>query len=307
MFSYSSKTDINSNRLLDLYIDESGGASIGEPRYKFFLISAVLLTSEEKVLADLLFSKWRSKYLKDPSKCLHAADFFEDFAPQYAKNEVQMARNFRRSIDELIELLNLINFQAEVYYVNLHKLRKILFLNEPPAYQSEFEKTSDKRRYASQRREYEKIITDTVGEKKKFLPLSLTLKNAFTYHDLKIDEMREKLLDKTLIKGYLNFESLSGSDTMLISNFHKLKSKISTAYEAKIVGLNFHTKSSLGGGIELADLISYISFQTLRSSNHLKSELENISTESLNHIKRIRNFMRKKKMISLKDITATSL
>ena len=64
--------------LKNLYLDESGRYFIGDPDYRFFLITAVILNPDETELANLLFAKWRDKYLINPDKSIHAADFFEN-------------------------------------------------------------------------------------------------------------------------------------------------------------------------------------------------------------------------------------
>jgi hypothetical protein len=266
----------------------------------FFINSATLLSPSQISLADLLFAEWREKYLSNPSKCFHAADFFEDYVYGYKKPELRITRNFNKSIEDLMDILTHIKFKAHAYYIDLFKLRERLLLKEPPPHINSFSSPTEEADYRARKSAYENIIINTLGKKKKFLPLSLVLKRAFQFHYNEIEGYQKKDPVKT-VKAYINFESLSGSDTLLVANFHKLKNAVHSSYGDKIVGLNFHTKNSLDGGIELADLISYVSCQTIRFVHRRTTEYSNLDSLAVTSLRKIRALMNSFHKIELVD------
>lgn len=290
---------MDGSQRLDLYIDESGSGEIYNPKYKFFVIGAVTLPPTEKDLISSLFRKWRNKYLRKPTRCFHATDFFEDYKPGYKNKELRFDRNFNIAVDELIEILRYPDFKAQAFYAKLSPLRGKFSLSEPPPYRDIFQNKTDEKTYDQEQEAYKKSVVKTIG-KRKFEPLALTLKKAFSFH---FGQLNSSSNPK---KGYINFESLSGADTVLIEQYHKLKSKIDQTYEEKIIGIDFHTKNSLEGGIELADLISYISFQSLRGRT-LKTECPNLSDNSIDRIREFRQIMRDDYAIRLIDVTNDTL
>ena len=68
----------NSGSIYNLYVDESGYYYIGQNKYKYFLLSAVVISPDQRDLADKMLFKWRQKHLANPNKCFHASDFFEN-------------------------------------------------------------------------------------------------------------------------------------------------------------------------------------------------------------------------------------
>ena len=285
--------------LLNLFIDESGASAIYEPRYRCFLISAILLTPSEKELANLLFKKWRDKYLASPNKCFHATDFFEGYVRGYRQTQLRIGRNFNNSIEELIEIISYLTIKGEVYFVDIPELRGKLLLKEPPQYQNTFTSSSDEKAYNLSVDTYKKEVRNTIGRRKVYLPLALTLKSAFDFHFNHINDTQ----DNYPHKGYIHFESLSGADRLLIEHYYRLRDKVDDSYQEKIIGINFHTKNSLDAGIELADLISYISFQTLRFKYRRTEEYSNLTLESIVQIRKLRTFIREKLKIKLIEVT----
>ena len=293
----------DSQNLLNLFIDESGASAIYEPRYKCFLISAIVLSPSEKELANLLFKKWRDKYLATPNKCFHATDFFEDYVAGYKKAQLRIGKNFNMSIDELIEIISYLDIKGEVYFVDIHKLRRRLLLSEPPEYRNIFSDSADEKAYNLSVDSYKERVKNTIGRKKVYHPLALTLKSAFDFHFKYINSTQTDSPDR----GYIHFESLSGADRLLIEHYYKLTGKVDRSYQEKIIGINFHTKNSLDAGIELADLISYISFQTLRFKYRRTEEYVNLTPESIVQIRKLRTFMREKLKIRIVEVTSNTL
>lgn len=131
----------------------------------------------------------------------------------------------------------------------------------------------------------------------------LPLFEAFKYHNQELEKEEKTDNFKRKYKGFINFESLSGVDVKPIAYFHKFKGKISADYQHRVVGVNFPTKNSLDGGIEIADIISYVSCQSLRFTHKLHSEAKNISEFRKNQLKRMRRKMRIDWKIEMVDVT----
>lgn len=294
-------------KLLNLCIDESGTASIGITRNRFFLLTAVVISPDQQELSSLLFTKWRKKHLVNPSKSFHAADFFEDFEDDYRKPELKILRHFKAAVNELVTILSIVDFKAKVYFVDLPGLRKKIGVRNVPEFKDE--KTLDgpqKMDYRRSRKQFEEYLK--IHHKgNKNTPYTLPLLETFKYHLHFLEEEEKQDIFKRKHKGFISFESLSGADVKPVGTFHKYKDKIGSEYGERIIGINFPTKNSLDGGIELADLISYISCQTLRSKRRLYGEMLGITDKRKQEIKKLRKFMRINCKTEFEDVTGNSL
>jgi hypothetical protein len=281
-----------------LFIDESCTPYVGEPRYRFFIICGVIMNEDQCELANLLMKKWREKYLSNQDRCFHAAEFFEQ--PNYRKKEVNMARNLHKAVDELISIIANISPSIHLYYVDLPRLRLRLGVTEPPIYIPKTAKTPEDRRNA---KNYKRILEDAIGNK-RYAPLAMTIVPVLNWH-------KEILEANSSLKGYLNFETLSNSDQYYINIYHKhTNSQLQNSgykYGERILGINFLTKGSLSGGIELADIISYSYCQSLRSKYRCKDELKSIPHKSILQTRRIRDFIRDNLDIQVKDVTENKI
>lgn len=290
--------------LLNLCVDESGTAALGINPYRFFLLTAVVINEDQQELACLLFTEWRKKYLKNPSKSLHTADFFEDFENDYKKPELRIEKHFKSAVDDLLDILKHINFFTEVYYIDLKELRKKLGVTNVPEYREakDFTNSQEKREYYQKRKIFEKNLS-TAHKGNLDKPYILPLFELFQFHNKHLELEEKKDPFKRKFKGFINFESLSGADVKSINYFHKFKEKINFDYRHRVVGINFPTKNSLDGGIEIADIISYVSYQTLRFSHKLAHEMKTIPEYRKKQLKRMRTFMRKSRNIELVNVT----
>ncbi len=290
----SSKT-----RLLNLYVDESGTFSLTEARYRYFILAGVILSKSQHELLNLLLSKWRTKYLSNSDLAFHTTDFFEDFEKDYKRPHLKIEKHFKIAVEELIDLIKMVDFKASVYYVDLPKLRNKLSVSEPPTYQSKFDSQQEKKNYKKSTKDYKIMLENNRID--HLLPLAITQFALFKWHAEELIEAEKGNTRNT--KEYINFESLSGSDVESVKNYHRLKNKINK-YNEKIIGLNFHTKNSIDGGLELADIISYISCQTLRLK-YCKTELGKLAqNEHLKEeIRKLRKEMRDRFQIKITDVT----
>lgn len=270
----------------NLYIDESGYSYLGQPYYQFFLITAFVISPSQRVLANLLMEEWRNKYLLDNKKCFHAFDFFESKTKNYTQKKARIPRVYQKAVDDLIEILSHIHFSANVYYVNFKKLRTTLSIANPPS------DSLDEANYKKAKNQYSNELKKSFGDKVQ-LPLTITFKKALEFHMSEMDKASKIDKFKREPKGYINVESRNESDSFLIKVFHKYGQNIYRKIGDDVVGLNLHTKGSLDSGIEIADFISYTSFQTLRSKYRLKHELSAITKSHLSIIINARKKLRK--------------
>jgi hypothetical protein len=281
---------------INLYIDESGRPHIGDPKYRFFLIAAVAMTKEQNTLANLLFSKWRNRFISDDHKyrAFHAVDFFEEYKNGYRRKNMVFTKSFSSAIDALIEIFKYIEIEAKCFYIDRQKLRTLMHIKAPPAL---LINEVDNRPHSYEYKKIQKEYRDHIKKQttKEFEPQTLSLHAAFSYHAHLINKSHSK-------QGAINFESLSSQDSRLVEIFHKYNNP--DYIEGKqITCINYHTKASLDSGIEIADLVSYVSFQSLRNKYHLKKELSDIPEDRIGYIIRLRKMMRDSLGIELVDVT----
>lgn len=273
----------------NLFVDESGAYYLGEPRYRFFLMASIILKDDERNLASLLFKKWREKYQINHNKSFHAADFFEGYQLNN-KPQLSIFKNFIKAADDLLKILENIEFQASVFYVDLIKLRTKYNIPSPPQ-KPKMINASDHLKYAAEKKRYKQKLKMSFGllvNKPIYLVSSAIFKN---HRD-------HLLIDKeNPFCGYIHFESQADSDPILIDALHKFfhsEDGHHYKYGETIIGINFHTKGSLEAGVELADLIAYISTQSLRFKYKRKLELSilsNLSKKKIDIIKKMRRIM----------------
>lgn len=280
---------------LNLYIDESGYYYIGQSHYRYFILTAVVIKPDQRELADKLFMKWRKKHLMNPYRCLHATDYFENrgLEGEYAKPELSIKRNFDNSVKELMEFISYIDFKAKVFFVDLPSIRRRLKIDEPPIDPDTSEE--EKLKYKAELKNYSKKLKETLKDT-RFAPIDMSIIKAYEYHNEFLNPDGD-----SNSAGYINIESHQESDIRLINAYHKF-GDLNPAYKTDILGINLHTKRSLDSGIELADLISYVSCQTLRFSHRIKNELKDIPENRHEILKDIRTDLRGLG-ITLSDIT----
>jgi len=285
---------LNNKGRCDLFIDESGSAYIGEPRYRFYVAAGIFIEPHERDLGNMLFKLWRRKYWKDENRPFHSFDFFEDYRKpadhRLTKQNLLINSHFFKATDELIEILSNVKFQACVYYVDLPLLRQRYHIPLFP----------EKRTRHQKKQYWLDIAKQTSGN--PYLPINSTLKNIFVTH--------EQILSQKKCSGFINFESLAEQDTEALSYFHYHQNKLKKEYDIQkskglnpknrnylygqhILGINLLTKNSLDCGIELAALIAYVTFQTLRGK-YIKPELKELRKYRLLLIRSIQRTLRDK-------------
>lgn len=260
------------------------------------------MNADQDNLAGLLMGKWRTNYLTNPLRCFHSVDFFEEVTPNYKKRELRMTRRFNKATLNLLDIIGLIDFTAEVFYIDLEKIRAKYRIGQPPKVPLQSATHTEKVAYRKNLKMYRQLVSTQMGKKTEYYPLTLALFRSFKKHS-------QSLQANPSSKGCINFESLGTLDGRYVDIYHKYAtSDQNYRYGNEIIGMNLHTKASTnGGGIEIADLISYISTQTLRSEHRLKHELVGITAPKLKQIQVIRDVMRDKFKIKLVDITKDAI
>lgn len=74
---------------INLFIDESGIGNITHFKYRYFLMSSVIMSESEDAKAHSFFSCWKRKYIVKDDKNFHTTDFFED---NYKKKKLIICR-----------------------------------------------------------------------------------------------------------------------------------------------------------------------------------------------------------------------
>ena len=221
-----------------------------------------------------------------------------------------LVANYTEFRTGLRKFLDHVEFNSQVFYVDLPKLRTIIGIENVPEYKARtaLKTKEEKHEYRQKRKKFEEYF-QRAHSGNKDTPYVLPLLEAFKYHKVFLETAEREDIYKRNYRGFIGFESLSGADVKPIAYFHRYKDKISSKpdYGERVVGINFPTKNSLDGGIEIADLISYISCQTLRNSHRLVDELKGISEGRIKQIKRARTSMRTHCKIELVDVTEKKL
>lgn len=261
-----------------LYIDESGDSDLLSPRYRFFLMTGIVMSDDEVVFAERLLKKWKKKHSLSLDLGFHAYDLFES----NENNALQLRthRIFNTAVKQLIDIVGMIEYEAYCAVIDLKLVRESMNLQEPPIKVN----FSTKSEYKKAKKDYDESFAKSHGDKKRNLPLEFAL-------DYLLKEYKSHLnTEKSTNGNSINFESLSANDAKIIQIFHQLQSSgnLTTQYGKDIHGIKFHTKSSWTSAIEIADLISYSVTQSYRSKHHLKSELLTVPKRSLLAVRTIK-------------------
>ena len=289
----------------DLYIDESGVGYILDHKYRFFIITGLIITKEEKLKASVMLEMWKRKYLKDPSNSLHAVDFYEDRKKDYKKSQLRIHKSFEKAHQELIDLILTLNFSAQVFYVDIISLQKTLKINNISKKEKiNIEQIVDgKIKY--QKQNVKTRLKEVIGNNTHF-PIKYCIQKALAFHcehlktkdsvgSIFLDSRKE--FDSYSIEAYHTFKikekrsvSISSGASTAISNGYN--------YGKEILGINLQTKANPDAGIEICDLISYLAFQHLRGKYNRANELKGISKKRLTLIRKTNRYIYRRKGIN---------
>jgi len=234
-----------------LYLDESGCSSLTDYVSKKFLLTGVMIDTKEDIEISAYFNFIKRKYGIPVNYPFHSHDIFENKrSPSYLTNT-----NAKDVISSLAEFIDITPIKFKVFMLNKNKLRRFFG----------FKRDSFKG-IPRDRRKDKEIGYDILASRLIFW-FAHELEKKSAKGEIVADSRRKS--DVILLDSYLNCQMSSSFNESDISIL---------AREARnnITSIKFEKKTGLCGGLEIADLISYVSF--LAENNRLKkSSAKNIS------------------------------
>lgn len=280
---------------VNLYIDESGIGNISNLTYRFFMMSAVIMSESEKEKAASFFSCWKEKYTIDPELSFHSTDFFEDNIFKrgskkgkvivYRKRNINKFYKFRPAVNELINLLQYLKFSCNVYYVDLKKVQHALGLDK----------------------KYSPVIKDIINRdygRELLYPIYTVSKFLYKDHEKQLTGNRDQY-------GFVCYESQKENDMKVVQSFHEHLQKMGQKsrtyiYGKNVLGLNFYNKASLCSALEIADFMAYSTNQFLRLK-WAKIELKNFDEHRLYLLLKSFKIVRNHFKVHIYDVTDDSI
>lgn len=221
-----------------LYIDESGQASLTDFRYSHFVLTGLMLNSSENSDISGYFNFIKRKYGLDKSENFHSFDLFENKkSPYYLsdKDARELSSNLRAFIDTT-------PLHYNITTLNKRKLRKY-FKFKPESFRGSLERKHDKQ------------IGYDILASKLFFWFAGELSNHNGIGEIVVESRTR--LDVILLEAYLSCCEPTGF--LERPNISSLAKKCKN----KIASIRFEKKAGVCGGLELADLISYTTYQYL--------------------------------------------
>lgn len=191
------------------------------------------------------------------------------------------------AVDELVNLIEYLNFRSNVYYVDVEKVREELNINVP------------------ERKVIKNIINvDYRGE--VLYPIYTVSKHLYKDHEkaLVVNGKRNR-------NGFVCYESQKENDMKIVQSFHEHLQKVSHTsntyvYGENVLGLNFYNKASLCAALEIADFIAYSTNQLIRSK-YAPSELKTFDKQRLELLLDSFTHIQKYFKIQIKDVTKAAI
>jgi hypothetical protein len=218
-----------------LFIDESGKSSLLSNEKKPFILTGVILENREIITIEEFFTYIKRKYSIDETKPFHSYHIFE-------KEETKLSNSQLLELSKtLAEFLSLIPIQLTVLEIDKRVFKKAIGLES-----KEQCKGSKKRKEVPE------------------LPYKLLASNLFKW-------FAEMLKVQKQI-GLVIADSRRGGDHQLLKtlnickegNMPTIKGEISKIIKERVTAICFADKNFLSGGLEITDLISYITFFRVR-------------------------------------------
>lgn len=228
-----------------LFVDESGKSSLAERTNDPFLLTGVILNDNEIKSVEGFFNYIKRKYDIDTTKPFHSYHIFEH--PTYRLSDAKATS----LVSTLAEFISLIPIKITILLVNKDLFRSTLGISSP----ADFKGSSERKEL----REFPyRIMAATLFHKfAQFLKKNNAIGQIIADSRKGGDYQLIKTLD--LCKDYNN-GPLPSEDALLIQN--------------KCTAICFAEKFYLSGGLEITDLISYVSFfharRKMNSMDHIK-------------------------------------
>lgn len=219
-----------------LFIDESGVGNFNHPG-KYFVLGTILIKKEDCEIIEGYLKMLKRKYLDDDLKIVHSTDLFERPYRHYRKL-LKPKRIILKFIKELKSILSNVPYQVGIYYVDKNKAR--LTVGYTPA--------------------GGRTSASGITAEQPYKSASLQAIKDFTSF----------LVKKNAI-GEIVIESRQNSDTQFVTYFdesrkHSIRGVINPLAKEtnkRINSLLIANKRILNGGLEIADICSYITYRKL--------------------------------------------
>ncbi len=210
-----------------LFIDESGVADLKDSKYRFFLLTGVLIN--QKDLADIsgYFNFIKKRYELNINESFHAYDLFES----YQKLSLGKANQLIKSMVEFIDTIPL-----HAYCNFIDKLRLLQLLD---------------------------LTTDDLRGSKEALEMRSI---SYRIAAVSVLGEVSLYLAKTNSLGFIQADSRATQDIELLKSFWQLKQRHfkkgleNPMYESAkrtLISITFAEKPALSCGVQLADIVSF--------------------------------------------------
>ncbi len=227
------------------YLDESGVASLTDYKSKNFILTCVFVNEEEDKQLSAYFDFIKRKHKIPVDVSLHSNELFSD-----TRNDLYLSNKksflFCNSIAEFVEIAPI---EILITSFNKKELRKFLGL----VGDSYFKGASDRKR--DKDIGYEMLTTGA------FMWFSKKLESQSKHNPIgKVISESRKNSDYSILKTYLYCQDPKNFST-------KRFIKQSTTFSERVCGITFENKKGLSGGLQIADVISFV------ANIHLKKEI----------------------------------
>jgi phosphoribosyl-AMP cyclohydrolase len=229
-----------------LYVDESGIANLLDNTYNHFLLTGVIVSGDEVDNLDGYFNIIKRKYSLKTEVPFHSFDLFENKSSDFYLTEAK-AFEFNKSIAEFIKLMPI---QVKVIHSKKLEFRQL----EGLKLESDFKGSKENKR------------------KKEFLYMISATKLFYWF---------ASYLEQTNSQGTIIVDSRKGMDQYLLAAYNNSKEQqqrktaqektLASIATRRINSITFSEKTTLTGGLEIVDLISYSFFQSIDKIKRIKS------------------------------------
>ena len=221
-----------------MYLDESGIADLTDKQYPDFLLTGLVLDHDEDSEVSAYFNFIKRKYRLDGERSFHAYDLFENKTSKFYLPDTRA----KKLCESLSELINIAPLSISITSLNKAELRNFLNIQGDDDFKGSEQKKRDK-----------ELAYEVLSTHLFFWFGSLTKKEHA--RGALVAESRRNA-DHTLLRTYLRCKE---PDTFQLGVLKKSCNDL----RGSITSIRFENKIGVWPGLELADLISYVSFLKL--------------------------------------------
>lgn len=222
------------NTIANLFIDESGKSSLADESSPHFLMTGVIINSNDITTIEGFFNYIKLKYSLPINLPFHSYHLYEHPTLKVGdKTAIELSRT-------LAEFISLIPIEMHLVVIDKTEFKKALGIIN-----------SDDFKGSKERKEL------------KDFPYRIMATCLFGWF--------ANYLKKNNLTGQIIADSRRGGDHQLLKSLHlckegsvPLKTGFKELIDEKIRAITFAEKHLLSGGLELTDLVSYISFFRIR-------------------------------------------